>query len=106
MNFGTHIGRVLALALLSLCVVAGAARAADAPRMAGVVNVNTATVEELQILPGIGEARARELVALRKQRGGFKSVDELKEVKGIGDASLERLRPFVRLEGKTTARIE
>jgi DNA uptake protein ComE-like DNA-binding protein len=46
------------------------------------------------------------LVELRKLRGGFKSLDELKEVKGIGDASLERLRPHVRLQGKTTAILE
>jgi competence protein ComEA len=71
-----------------------------------VVNVNTASVEELQLLPGIGEARARALVELRKRRGGFKSLDELKEVKGIGDASLERMRPYLRLQGRTTARIE
>jgi DNA uptake protein ComE-like DNA-binding protein len=46
------------------------------------------------------------VIALRKQRGGFKNVDELTQVKGIGDAALERLRPFVRIEGKTTARRE
>jgi competence protein ComEA len=70
------------------------------------VNVNTASVEELQLLPGIGEARAQALVELRELRGGFKSLDELKQVKGIGDTSLERLRPFVRLQGKTTATVE
>jgi DNA uptake protein ComE-like DNA-binding protein len=43
---------------------------------------------------------------MRKKRGGFKSVDELTEVKGIGEAALERLRPFVRTEGKTTAQVK
>jgi competence protein ComEA len=58
------------------------------------------------MLPGIGESRAQEVVALRKKNGGFKSVDELSEVKGIGAVALERLRPFVRTQGKTTAHIE
>jgi DNA uptake protein ComE-like DNA-binding protein len=44
------------------------------------------------------------VIELRKRRGGFKSVEELRDVKGIGDVALERMRPFVRLEGKTTAR--
>ena len=47
---------------------------------------------------------AAAVIALRKQRGGFKSIEELKDVKGIGDAGLQKMRPFVRLEGKTTAR--
>jgi competence protein ComEA len=98
--------RALALALVAALVAAASAPAADAPRLVGVVNVNTATVEELQLLPGIGETRARAIVAAREQRGGFKSVDELVAVKGIGEASLARLRPFLRVEGKTTARIE
>ena len=107
MGTATRIARVLALALsLALPLVTGAVsvRAGDTGS-AGVVNVNTATVAELQLLPGIGEARARAVVAERKRRGGFKSVDELLEVKGIGDASLERLRPHVTTQGKTTARL-
>jgi competence protein ComEA len=97
---------VRACALALLATAALAAGAADGPKLVGVVNVNTASVEELQLLPGIGEARAAALVEERKRRGGFKSLDELKEVKGIGDASLARLRPHLRLQGKTTARVE
>ena len=94
--------RALAPALLAACAVALAASvglAADDPsKLTGVVNVNTATEAQLQLLPGIGEARAQALIALRKQRGGFKTLDELREVKGIGEAALERLRPFVRFD--------
>lgn len=79
------------------------ALAADA-HMSGAVNVNTATLEQLELLPGIGESRARAVIALRKQRGGFKRVEELLDVKGIGEASLERLRPYLTVQGKTTAR--
>lgn len=66
----------------------------------GVINVNTASVEELQQIPGVGEVRARAIVDARKRRGGFRSVDELAEVKGIGEASLERMRPHVTVTGK------
>ena len=102
----TRCGRVLSLALLTALglALAGSSVAEDgSPRLVGAVNINTATPEELELLPGIGEARAKAVIAMRKQRGGFKSVDELTEVKGIGEAALERLRPFVRTEGKTTA---
>ena len=102
--------RALVPALLVACAVALAASAglaADAAsKLTGVVNVNTATEAQLQLLPGIGEARAQALIALRKQRGGFKGLGELREVKGIGEAGLERLRPFVRFEGKTNARVQ
>jgi competence ComEA-like helix-hairpin-helix protein len=93
-------------ALLALAVLAfgGAALAEAGPDLAGKVNVNTATQEELELLPGIGASRARAVIETRKERGGFKSVDELVEVKGIGEASLERMRPFVTTSGKTTAR--
>jgi len=104
---GTRAGRsqpvsglalVLALATLALPVWA-------AGTLSGVVNVNTASAAELQLLPGVGESRARAIVSARAARGGFRQVDELVEVKGIGDVLLEQLRPFVALEGKTTARI-
>ena len=94
-----HLG---ALVWLAACL-AVSAQAADPPALTGVVNVNTASIEELQLLPGIGEARAQALVELRERRGGFKSLEELKEIKGVGDASLERMRPYVRLQGRTTA---
>jgi len=102
-----RIARACALALATACAVALAAQAADPqPGLTGTVNVNTATAEELQLLPGIGAARADALIDLRKQRGGFKSLEQLKDVKGIGDASLERLRPYVRFQGKTTASVQ
>ena len=105
----TRCGRVILLALLAAIGLAGSGPSLaqdDSPRLIGVVNVNTATPEELELLPGVGEARARAVIELRKKRGGFKSVDELTQVKGIGEAALERMRPFVRTEGKTTAELK
>lgn len=105
MIHATRLVRACALVALATFALSHAPLAADSPALVGVVNVNTASSEELQLLPGIGAARADAVIALRRQRGGFKSVDELKDVKGIGDAGLARLRPYLRLEGKTTARL-
>lgn len=54
------------------------------------VNLNTATVVELQQLSGIGEAKAKAIIAYRKKQGGFKNIEELKQVKGIGDALFQK----------------
>jgi competence protein ComEA len=92
------------LAVSLLFAAAPAAIAADAgPGLEGVVNVNTATAEELQLLPGIGPAKARAILEARRSRGGFEEVDELAEVKGIGEIVVERLRPHATVTGKTTA---
>jgi competence protein ComEA len=69
----------------------------------GVANLNRATPEELQILPGVGPAKVRQIVALRSARP-FRSVDDLLEVKGIGPKLLARLRPHVSVDGPTTVR--
>jgi competence ComEA-like helix-hairpin-helix protein len=109
MKFETRMARVSVLALaavLGVLLAAPPILAAGGTGLSGVVNINTATVEELQLLPGIGESRAKAVIELRKRNGGFKSVDELTQVKGIGATALERLRPYVRTEGKTTARVE
>ena len=51
------------------------------------VNINTASPSELEALPGIGPAKAKAIVDYRQQHGAFKSVEELKNVKGIQDSS-------------------
>lgn len=56
------------------------------------VNINTATPAELEALPGIGPAKAKAIAQYRQEHGAFKSVEELKNVKGIGDAVLAKLK--------------
>jgi len=90
------------LIALAIGTTALAAFAAES-QLTGVVNLNTATQEELQLLPGIGESRAKAVIEARKRKGGFQKVEDLLEVKGIGEAGLQKLRPHVTLEGKTTA---
>jgi len=58
------------------------------------VNLNTASVEELMLLPGIGPRRAEAIIADRQQRGPFPAVDSLVRVRGIGPKTVERLRPW------------
>ena len=59
------------------------------------LDLNTATADDLQAIPGIGPRTAADIVAWRVQVGGFGALDELTQVSGIGDATLERLRPFL-----------
>jgi competence protein ComEA len=70
----------------------GAPGGSGAPK---TVDLNTATAEELDTLPGIGPATAAAILAYREQHGRFASVDELLEVRGIGEAKLEQLRASV-----------
>ncbi|PSJ80601.1 ComEA family DNA-binding protein [Neisseria iguanae] len=59
---------------------------------AAAVNVNTASESELTALPGVGPAKAKAIVAYRTQHGSFKTLDELKNVKGIGEGIFSKLK--------------
>ncbi len=66
------------------------------------VNINTATKDELVALPGIGPAKAQAIVDYRKAHGPFKTVEELKDVKGIGAKRFEKLKPDLAVTGPTS----
>ena len=81
-------------------IVVGLARASAGPAaagqpLAGLVNLNTATVEQLQTLPGVGPVLAQRIVDYRDQHGGFKTVADLRKVTGIGDARYNDLKTRV-----------
>ncbi|HIS69486.1 MAG TPA: helix-hairpin-helix domain-containing protein [Candidatus Gallacutalibacter stercoravium] len=61
----------------------------------GKLNVNTASVEELMELPGIGEVLAGRIVAYRQQQGNFSDLQQLLQVDGIGDALYEKMAPYL-----------
>jgi competence protein ComEA len=89
----------LILVALSVAVVAGAA---DGPQPVGVVNVNTASSEQLQMLPRVGPALAGRIIEFREANGPFRAVDEILAVKGIGESSFEKLEPYIVTSGATT----
>ncbi|USG63910.1 ComEA family DNA-binding protein [Brevibacillus ruminantium] len=62
------------------------------------VNLNTASLEELMTLPGVGEARAKAILQYRNEKGGFRSSDELKKISGIGDKMYDRMKDQVRVK--------
>ena len=68
------------------------------------ININTATKDEFVALPGIGPAKAQAIVDYRKAHGPFKTVEDLKDVKGIGAKRFEKLKPDLAVTGPTTAK--
>lgn len=64
----------------------------------GTVALNTADSEALQQLPGVGKSTAERILEARKEKGRFAAIEDLADVKGIGEKRLERLRPFLKLE--------
>jgi competence protein ComEA len=66
------------------------------------INLNTATSEELQLVPGIGPVTADKILQMRKSYGAFKSVDDLSAIRGIGPKRLEKMRKC-RTVGKATS---
>ncbi len=73
-------------------------RTPKAPKLTeGAINLNTATAEQLDQLPKIGPKVAQRIVEYRTAHKGFKSVDELRNVKGVGPKVLEAIRPYVSL---------
>lgn len=69
---------------------------------AAPVNLNTATSEELQLVPGIGPVTADKILQMRKSYGAFKSVDDLSAIRGIGPKRLEKMRKYLTV-GKATS---
>ena len=76
------------------------ARAAAKPPVTAVVNLNTASAAQLEALPGIGAKTAARIVEYRQKNGPFKKIEELMNVKGIGEKSFLKLRPQITITGK------
>jgi len=89
-------------------VSSGAARVDPAPacgdrKLRGVVNLNRASERELDLLPGIGPAKAKRIAAWRAAHGPFRRLRDLRRVKGFGRKTVLKLTPYLTLDGPTTA---
>ena len=94
---------LLALSLIAVPAMAEASPAA--PELAtaqGKVNLNTASAEQLTLLPRVGPALAERILEFRKENGPFKKPEDLMLVRGIGERSYELLAPYVSVSGETT----
>lgn len=67
----------------------------DSGQSGALININTATREELETLPSIGEVRAQAIIAYREEHGGFRTTDELMEVSGIGEKIFADISPHI-----------
>lgn len=108
MKFSTSEKRVLLLLFVGILLLSGAVvelkskstqrvnvetrRSVEFP-----IDVNTASVDDLTFLPGIGEAKARAIVEYREKNGPFRTLADLEQVPGIGKKTLERLAPYLSL---------
>ena len=63
----------------------------------GRVNINTAGAEELMTLPGVGEAKAADIIAYREANGGFSSPEDIMQVSGIKDAMFQKIRDKIKI---------
>src|SRR5260370_2450152 len=80
---------------LILCVLSCTGAFAKKKPPAKPVNLNAATSEELQQVPGIGPATAEKILQMRKSYGAFKSVDDLLAIRGLGAKRLEKMRKYL-----------
>jgi len=91
---------IAAIAAIALsAAAAGAQGRATAPKAtataAAPVNLNTATMDQLATIPGIGVKTAERIIAYREKNGGFKKIEDLMNVQGVGEKSFLKMKPLI-----------
>ena len=95
------VNRFVAAALLAAFVLTTGPAFAAAQAPAGKVNLNTATVAQLEDLPGVGPALAARIVEHRQKNGAFKSVEDVMAVKGVGEKNFSKIQPYLSVGAST-----
>ena len=95
MTFNTIRAIVMCAALALVASTPAAAQQDANAAQKPTLNLNTATVEQLATLPGIGPKTAERILEYRTKSGGFKKIEELMNVKGIGEKSFLKIKPLV-----------
>lgn len=101
-----RVAMVVAVAFVVLGggeALAGGKRSAK-KQLSGVVNLNTATAQQLDLLPGVGEKAAKRIIEYRA-RTPFSRPEELVKVKGFGKRSFDKLKPYLAVAGPTTLQV-
>jgi competence protein ComEA len=104
--------RIVPAVLLAIVLGAASVAAQNATRPAGepsasaLLNLNTATVAQLEALPGIGRATADRIIEYRDKSGGFTKIEELMNVRGIGEKNFLRLKPLITVSPAAPARAD
>ena len=95
-----HRNRLIVVAMLT--ALALNATLAIAGYSQGVVNINSASAEQLALLPRVGEVVSQRIVDFRQQNCEFKSLEDMLLVRGIGEKSFDLIKPHITLKGETT----
>ena len=66
-------------------------------KISGAVNINSASIEDLKKIPGVGEATAKKIIEYREQNGGFLSKEEIMNVSGIGKKKFENMKDYIKI---------
>jgi len=90
-------GETMLKAILALAICLAVPMYPANPTPSRPININTASVTELMQLPKVGQKTAERIVEFRKQHGNFKRIEEIMNVKGIGEKSFAKLKPFMTL---------
>lgn len=91
---GIYLGRLSGGTVIHIDI-----SSADNDTDLGKININTATVEELILLPGVGRSKAQNIIDYRTEYGFYETIDDLKNVTGFSEASVENLRKYITVGG-------
>lgn len=106
LSMGTRVMGWLAVAVLALSASSAmAGKPVTKKELSGVVNLNTATLQQLDLLPGVGQKAAKRIIEHRTKTP-FAKVDDLRKVKGFGAKKMEKLKAFLTTTGPTTAAVK